>query len=482
MKLFRTVRFRIAAWNALGASLVALLALVGVRQGVKWTILAEMDQILAEDAREIELALADDDASGLDILADDLHRKAIGHKHHGWFVTLVDEQGAILWTSDESRSWVESVEGLPGNNAVTDGGFRSLHTSPAPNRYRVARIVVGSSLDYLQDDMRRVDRLVLGAAVAILFTAPFCGYWLAGRATRAVGTITATASRLRPDQLNERLSIQGSGDEFDQLSQTINHLLDRIAAYIQQKRDFLANSAHELRTPLAAIRSSIEVALANERSRETYRELLEDLIEEGAALETLVNQLLLLSESEADPDHMNWETVPLHEVVTKSIDMFGGVAESRNITLSMPACNRVFVSGNRSHLRQVVNNLLDNAIKYTPDGGTIVVGVAPGEDRRVARLTVADTGPGIPAGDLPLVFDRFFRSDRARRRDEMRGTGLGLSICKAIIEAHDGTILCQSNVGEGTTLVVELGMCMNGERGTQLSHASKMAAGTKPSK
>jgi signal transduction histidine kinase len=330
-----------------------------------------------------------------------------------------------------------------------------LRFAAEKNVHGISTVCVGTSLDFLRHDMARIDRLVLIAAAAILLIAPFCGYWLAGRATKTVADITATAARLRPAHLDERLTIDGNGDEFDELAHTINGLLDRIAAYIDQKRDFLANAAHELRTPLAAIRSSVEVTLAGDRSPETYRELLEDIIEEGTLLETLVNQLLLLSESEADREPGDGEAVPLHEVVSKSVDMFRGVAEVREVTLIADIRQTVTVAGKRIHLRQVVNNLLDNAIKYTPHGGVVTVQLCSFDHGRTAKLSVADTGPGIDPGDVPSIFDRFFRADRARGRDEAHGAGLGLSICKSVIEAHGGTIRCESDLGEGTTMIVE---------------------------
>lgn len=451
---FKTVRFRIAAWNALGVSLVSFLALLGVRQGVWWAIQSELDQNLYEDSREIDLALSDQSLGDFTELTDALERKAIGHQHHEWFVALYGADNSLIWSSSGDGEFLDRLQGLGGGLPATIQGSRALETKPRANEYDVARVVVGSSLNMLYYDMGRIDRIVLAAALAILWVAPICGYWLAGRATRAVGEITETASRLRPDRLDERLRLAGTGDEFDHLALTINHLLDRIASYIEQRRDFLASSAHELRTPLAAIRSSIEVALANDRSAETYRELLTDIMEEGLVLEMLVNQLLLLSETEGDPEHKAWEPVALDEVTSRAADMFAGVSEAREIELVVLVEHPVMVEGNRSHLRQVVNNLVDNAIKYTASGGKVDVTLRTLNG--MAELIVSDTGIGIAEEDLGKVFERFFRTDRARSRDQISGTGLGLSICKAVVETHGGTIHCASQLGKGTTMTVRL--------------------------
>jgi signal transduction histidine kinase len=305
--------------------------------------------------------------------------------------------------------------------------------------------------------MARIDGTVVVAAGFVLLIAPATGYWLASRAVGPLGKITQTAARLRPSRLQERLPVRGTGDELDQLAVTVNGFLDRIAVYLQQKRDFLAHAAHELRSPLAAIRSSVEVALNGDRSKEEYENLLIDIIDEGAALETLVNQLLLISETEAEHLKSEYSAVKLDTIVAQTVNMFQGVAESREITLELHSSGPMHVLGNRNLLRQLANNLVDNAIKYTPAGGRVTVELNHEERSNTAVLTVSDTGIGIAPEDVPRVFDRFFRADRSRTKfTDAVGTGLGLSICQAVIVAHGGEITCQSEPAVGTRLVVRL--------------------------
>jgi heavy metal sensor kinase len=454
--LWHTLRFRLAAWNALVVIVTALLTLAGLRQGVKWALLHEVDQALFEDTNEIALALEESPEGEFEQLKDEMLRKAVGHKQRGWYVKLCDSHDRIVWASPGAS---ESTPPPPADDPAapwTYGSYRTVRRPVAETADGIAIVRVGATLNHVFDDVARIDRWVLLAAGAVLLAAPLCGYWLAARAARTVSAITEAASRMRPAHLDERLPISGTGDELDRLAHTINGLLDRIAEHVKRRRDFLANAAHELRTPLAAIRSSVEVTLASERSPEAYRELLEDIIDEGTALETLVNQLLLISESEPDREHREWERVPLDEVVTKAIDMFRGVAETRDTTLVAERIDHAAVPGNRVHLRQVINNLLDNAIKYTPRGGSVRVRLESIDDGGRVRLSVADNGAGIDAEDVTAIFDRFFRSNRARSRDETHGAGLGLSICKSVVESHHGTIRCESAVGRGTTMIVEL--------------------------
>ncbi|MBX3424203.1 MAG: HAMP domain-containing protein [Pirellulales bacterium] len=454
--LFRSIRFRIAGWNALAVAAITLLALLGLRQAVKWTLLREIDQILEEDVRIIELAVRETPAGDLESLLDELRRKTVGHAKHGWFVSLTDVEGRTVWSSEDERAEKSNNAERPSRGADEHESLRVTRTAAPANALGIADVELGCSLDMFRQDLSRLDRILGGIAALILLAAPFCGYWLAGIATKDLESLTATAARLRPARLDERLPYHGANDEFDRLALTINGLLDRIAAYLAEKRSFLANAAHELRTPIAAIRSSIEVALGADRSKDDYRHLLEELIEETASLETLVNQVLLLSEATGALERDVRGEAPLSSIVAKSVEMFHGVAEQKGVRLAASIAEGIVVPGDKQHLRQVVNNLVDNAVKYCRIGEEVIVSLADDPARRAVVLEVRDTGPGIVADDVPRVFERFFRGDRARQRNETRGTGLGLSICQTIVEAHGGTIRCDSREGAGATFTVSL--------------------------
>jgi heavy metal sensor kinase len=454
----RSLRFRLMIWNSLVMALVALAALVGLRVGVSRVLLLELDQRLAADAREIELTLAALAAPSQELF-DELNRKAQGHALEGWFVQLLDAAGNQTFAS---LGGLPTGATLPVGGSVpagkpqppaTWGQHRILqHVQAGEPRYR---ILVGASLQPIQTDIDRIDRLMLAGAGVMLLLAPLGGYWLAGRVTRPFARMIQTMTRLRPSELDERLPLRNTGDELDQLALTFNGLLDRIADYLNEHRDFLANAAHELRSPLAAIRSTVEVALHSERTREEYEELLQGVIAEDTSLEVLVNQLLLLAETEADRITGVGEEVSLDEVVVKSVEMFRAVAESRGQDFRLLPPAPVRLHGHRHHLRQLLNNLLDNAIKFTPAGGRIVIDLNRDDVRQQAVLHVQDTGIGVNPDDVQRMFQRFYRVDKSRRRDPAtHGSGLGLSICKAVVEAHGGQISVTSQPGAGTTFTV----------------------------
>jgi signal transduction histidine kinase len=452
-KGMRTLSFRLAAWNAFVVLLTTIAILAMVRQGVRYRLVYEMDEILQEDIREIQLTLHQPQAD-FAVIKKGLQRKAEGHSRHGWFVELHDAATHDSWSTLQGEQSPPEADHIALDEPTNVGNYRVVRTELA-NFPQFTDIRVGARLDFQKDAMNQIDRLVMIAFGAAVILAPAVGYSLARRAARTMGDMIETAGRLRPDHLLERLPVQGTGDELDHLAITVNNLLDRIAAYVQKRRDFLANAAHELRTPLAAVRSSVEVALNREPSAEEFQELMADVIEQCTALEILVNQLLLLSEAENTDLVEQAQVCRLDQIVRRSAEMFEGVADAGQVTLQLKEVDEVEVQGDRQHWRQVVNNLVDNAIKYTKPGGKVVVSLRHDRGAHQAIFSVVDTGIGIPSEDLPKVYDRFYRADRARRHHPtLGGSGLGLCICKAIVEAYHGTIQCKSVLNQGTTFTV----------------------------
>lgn len=471
----RTLRFRLMAWNAFVIVLTASVTLLGLRAGVHLAILHEIDGVLIEDLREIEFSLDDAGATPDGIrqaatgqapakvtsLLAALERKHRGHEQHGWFVRLFDGDGRQVWACEHAPTAVAELPRAKDMTPLTIGDYRVVQNRRKSDEPASILVQVGSLTTFVARDLAHIDRLVAIAVAIVLVVGPGIGYWLAGRAINPLAAIIHTTARLRPAKLDERLVEHHTGDELDQLARTINGFLNRIADYLAQRRDFLANAAHELRTPLAAIRSTAEVSLGAERSADEYQELLVEIIEECALLEGLVNQLLLLAETESDRLRITGERVDMSAVAAKAIGMFESVAETNGLTLSASLQPELTVEGNAHHLRQVVNNLIDNALKFTPAGGKVTVRLRA--ERGDAVFSVADNGPGIPPEDMPHIFDRFFRGDRSHSHEGGRtGTGLGLSICQAVVQAHGGRIAVETNVNRGTKFIVALPLAPEG--------------------
>ncbi|HTU17679.1 MAG TPA: ATP-binding protein [Gemmataceae bacterium] len=452
----RTLRFRLTFWNTIGILVLVSGALWGVREGLRWTLLNELDGQLAEDVDEVQLNI---DAYWPDWeqLKTRMGPKIISHKDRGWYVRVYSLSGELLFSSDGAPDLKVGKAKAIRSGAYSWKNYRLAQRRIEAGKKAPALIVrVGVQRNHVDADIWRLTEMMLTAFALILVAAPLSGYWLAGRATRPLATILQMTARLHPDNLSERLPLRGSGDELDHLSATLNGMLDRLADHLEQQRTFVANAAHELRSPLTAMRTALEVALERERSPAEYRELFSDLIEECASLGNLTNHLLLLAEGDAGLLHADGE-VRLDELARRAADMFQGIAEQRGVCLQVKAPEAVVIRGNRVHLREVLHNLIDNALKFTMEGGSVNVEVTAASDSHEAQLLVRDTGTGIPPQDLPKVFERFYRADKSRQRAQGdRGSGLGLSICQAIVHSYGGQISIASTLGKGTTVTVTL--------------------------
>lgn len=463
---FRSLRTRLMLWNAGAVALTGIVILLALRAGVRFTLIGDLDQVLREDLAEIKLHFSDSGGYDWETIKDELNHRAEGHDFHRWFVRFYDQDDHPTWSSKNTPDLPPPTAAEKEKGAYTLNDYRLSYARFVPPVPEASYACVGCSQRYVARDMISIDRLVLGTGFIVLLASPMVGQLLTSRTIQPLAQMIQTTGRLHPGQFGERLPIRGTGDELDSLALTINGLLDRIASYLQQKHDFLANAAHDLRTPLAAIRSSVEVALGVDRSAAEYREIMGVVIDQCTSLQMLVNQLLLLAESDADRLQVDREPVALDQVVTRVLEMFEGVAEERGVELRSGLIEPAAVPGNRHHLRQVVSNLLDNAIKFTSldsrdreskKRGFVLAELLRDEDAGIVRLMVHDDGAGIASEDLPHVFDRFYRADKGRGRDGVAGgSGLGLSICKAIIDAHGGQIRVESESGQGTTFTVTL--------------------------
>jgi len=242
-------------------------------------------------------------------------------------------------------------------------------------------------------------------------------------------------------------------DDIGQLAATINGMLDRLSLSFQKITQFTADASHELRTPLTIMQGELEIALRGERSVEEYLETLGSCLEEVERMATIVNDLLLLSKSDMGQEVLNFEPVDMKLMVNNLLSHFQILADEHQIKLGSDLEEVETIYGDHLRLRQMLVNLLSNAIRYTPAGGHIKVSLKNVENG--IEVAVADTGIGIPEDAIPRIFDRFYRADKARSR-QYGGSGLGLSIVKWIVEAHNGSITVDSIVGEGSVFRVFL--------------------------
>lgn len=455
-----TLRARLTLWNTAAVLLMTGVALLAVWFGATAALYQEADAVLRGSAREMAITVADL-YPDVDAVIGDMRRKAAGHEERGWFTQLLTADGVTLWKSDRCP---EVVAAFPPQahdrveNISQVGPYRYVRVAIETPGEQPLHVRIGMSTQFLNDNINVLVGLLATVGVGLVIVTPLAGYWLAVRATKPVAEILRTAERLRPTRLGDRLPVSGAGDELDRLAITINDLLDQVADHVDRQEHFVADAAHELRGPLAAIQSSLEVAMSHEHSAEEQRDTLVDVLDVTRHLSKLANDLLILAESADASAPKRQERIDLARLTKQAVGMFAGVSEERGITLTHAGDEPVFVTGEPSRLRQVISNLLDNALRFTPHGGRVVVDVsAEGPD---GVLTVTDTGTGIAADHLDRIFDRFYKADPARTHDETRRSGgLGLAICKSIVEASGGSIGLTSTLGKGTRVTVRLPAC-----------------------
>lgn len=423
-----------------------------VHHGLRRVLEARNDAFLERKSAELLASVSENRPGDRSELEAEIRREVLAYEPEG-LIVVVRQPGRVTvapGTTAARRLAAQLMPpGPPSTVGLADAGgrHRVLTTS---SRHGLS-LIVGISLTETEVTLAAFDRLVAGGAVAFLVLAVAGGLFLSRQALRPVAESISAARRLDPENLSERLPLTGAGDELDELAATINGLLDRLGAYHAQIIRFTADASHELRSPLAAMRAAVEIALQKPRGPDEYRDVLATLGEQSERLTALVNGLMLLARADAGEVTIRREMVDLAAVACDVAEMFDPLAEERGIRLAAEFSGPVTVAGDPSRLRQLATNLVDNAIRFTEPGGTVTLRVEGIADRAILR--VVDTGIGIPAEHLPHVFERFYQADAARGSG---GCGLGLSICRWIVQAHGGTIEAAGGAVGGTVFTAAL--------------------------
>ncbi|HUX20194.1 MAG TPA: ATP-binding protein [Spirochaetia bacterium] len=363
---------------------------------------------------------------------------------------VADGDGAYL----DGPDWPRPAEGFA--TVGGRGGSWRVLTEPilAKEEPVLGWIQVAEPINYITDAMSRLREDLLLAIPLMLILAGAGGVLLVHESLKPISTVIATAQSISSSDLSGRIAYSGPEDELTQLARTIDRMLDRLEEGFELERRFTADASHELRTPLTAIKGQIDVALSRDRTKEEYQEVLSSLRRESDRLIRLTNDLLLLSRIGLPRRPNPQSRINLPDLVMATVDQISPLAETKQIHISSASSAEIIeISGDFDQLIRLFLNLLDNAVKYTPYGGSIVVGVTGGTNGSPA-VSISNSGPGFAAEDESRVFERFYRTNEDRSRDS-GGSGLGLAIAREIVRAHGGTIRAQSSRGAMTTFTVE---------------------------
>jgi signal transduction histidine kinase len=449
-RIRKTIGFQLTAWY----SAFFILSVV-VLFGLAYLLLAS--SLRYNDREGIHLKLtelvAQYAAGGLDGVKRVLAVQGRLHSAKPFFIRVAGAQQNTLFLQVPDQ-WADfDLRRLEGPATVRNGQWTSVPAKGDESLLEVetARLPdgsflqVGKSTEDRDSLLERFRAIVAGAMVVVVGLAFGGGAFLSFRALRPIRNLIRTVRAIEAGTLEARVATRQTGDELDELGLLFNRMLDRIGTLIRGMRGALDNVAHDLRTPMARLRGTAELALRSGEDLPTYREALGDCVEESDRLITMLNTLMDISEAETGTLTLDLQPVNLATLIGDAVELYGYLAEEKKITISTTAPRDLSVTADRTRMQQVLANLLDNAVKYTAPGGRIALTASAQRDEVV--IVVEDTGIGVLPEDLPKIWDRLYRGDQSRSQ---RGLGLGLSLVKAVVQAHRGSVQVASEVGAGT--------------------------------
>jgi heavy metal sensor kinase len=455
-----TIRFRLTAAYAL-----LLTVMVGGTAVWSWVAARQSLSVTVDRSLERDLALFQTSVAQVLHWQSDVVRAFQMSTTWGvrdLLVRVFDSNGALVYqsTSLEHRLITPPPNVEPGQitfRTVSVDGDDNLRLAATAidiqNHRYVAELVQPVTVG--ERSLARFGRMLVLVIPLGLVLATLGGYWLSGRALAPVAQITADARRITAANLSDRLAVPTAHDELRELSETLNAMLGRIDRSVSQLRQFTADASHELRAPMALIYTAAEFSLRRERPREELVDALEKILRESRHTTSLIDSLLLLARADSGEDGSQLlVSINLSALCQDAADRAVELGSAKGISVSTDLGSRsIVVDGDETALRRLLLILVDNAVKYTPAGGTVNVQLAL--DANTAVIRISDTGIGIAGEDLPHVFDRFWRADKVRSRS-MGGTGLGLAIARWIVTRHGGAIVVSSEVGRGSIFTVTL--------------------------
>jgi len=476
--VFRSLRFKLTLWYVL----ILGILLISFSGFLYITLSRSLYRDVDNRLRSLAHLIATESGSPSSTFGfgklDQAVRATLNLRPVGKFIQVLDESGNIGEKSENLKNvqlpislqaLKNASKGFITFETVSTFGNTPLRmmTLPVIENGHMARIIqVASSLEDVEDALRTLFIILVIAVPSALLVASLGGQFLANQALKPVDHITQTARMITSQNLNQRIKSLKVKDEISRLIETFNEMISRLDQSFHQIKQFSSDASHELKTPLTILKGEVEVALRKERTSQDYEQILRSNLEEINRMSKIVDNLLLLARTETGEIRLFKEEVNLSQIVSEVVTQLTKLAHAKD--LQIVATNHhedIPLYGDALRIREMLLNLIENSIKYTEPGGSISVSLEknaphslPGEEEGSydgVKIVVSDTGIGIAKEDQERIFGRFFRVDKARS-GEQGGSGLGLSICKWIVEAHQGEISVESELGKGSRFIVRL--------------------------
>jgi heavy metal sensor kinase len=459
MSFIHSIKFRFTLWYLL----VLVVLLTALSAGVYFYLSRSLYQSLDDslELRSTQIRSIQDILESIrqGEFEEELGEIVILYFYSGNQLVEVSPRGISIPLSQEFISQAIAGTSSFTNIQTAEGeGLRLLAVpvnlsmpGPPPGTQPAALVIARSTKQIDQALAGLVRTLVIAVPLALVLAAGG-GIFLASRALKPVDKIAQTAQKIGESDLSQRINVN-TKDELGRLAATLNEMIGRLEKAFRHQKQFTSDASHELRTPLAVIEAESTLGLQKERPPSDYRQSLEIISKEAGQMSYFIDQLLTLARADAAKEQWNFVDVNLSRLITDlSIDI-EVLCQEKGLSFQLGQMQDLVVKGDEARLRELFMNLLDNAIRYTPALGTVSISCR--REEQMAVVDIMDTGIGIPAEEIPFIFERFYRVDKSRSRAE-GGSGLGLAICQHITEAHGGKIEIESQVGSGSTFSVWL--------------------------
>jgi two-component system, OmpR family, heavy metal sensor histidine kinase CusS len=455
-----SLAMRMTLWYALSAFALVLTASGFLYRALSDGLNHEDDVLLSQKLQNLTTRMKDPTVD-LDDLREFVNELPVWYRNTSFWTRILDGQGRLLTESpgmSQTLPFHFFTGGFPNGRNLTihsqqGRSFRISSTQGLWPGHVPPDVTIQMAIDMGSDEaiLEKFRAKLFTVLIFSLLGCALAGYWIAHRGIRPVRKMAETTARISPSNLHERLERPGLPSELSDLAATFNGMLDRLEDSFVRLSRFSSDIAHELRTPLQNLRGEAEVVLSKEREPGEYRETLGSSLEEYQRLSNLIDRLLFLARAENPQTQIQREELDFKKELGLLHDFYGLSAGESGITLRVEAPGALRADLDRSLFQQAVGNLVENALKHTPPGGTVLLKTSLGDGN--VRVEVSDTGKGIAPDQISRVFDRFYRVDPSRSPSS-GGAGLGLSIVKSIMDLHGGTVEIRSEPSKGTTVAL----------------------------
>jgi heavy metal sensor kinase len=421
-------------------------------------LLKQMDKILEDESLEF-INILEHHEFDLQQACRTYELNNFNKKYYPIYLRVLSEDGTVycdsvnidnLFFSPFERSHGQIISLLNMGRSRPFLYYSKKYTTSAGVHYKVQ---IATDIKNINKTLYNFLENIFIVIPVLLIVSIGCGMFVAKKYREIVRSITSVTNRITSRNLQERLTVPAVQDEFRDLTVTINSMINRLEQSFMEIKQLTADVSHELRTPLCALKGELEIALSQKRNDDEYLEAIAESLERINFLIRMVNDLLLISRFDENKTDLEMVYLNLGEIVRDLHEFYLPMAQDKKLQFFIKQCDDVTTPCDKTRIHQLFSNLLDNAIKFTPEQGSVTLSLTAAES--AVQFLVRDTGIGIPESDIPNIFNRFYQCDKSRS-GASRGSGLGLHICKHIAEAHRGSIRIERNQGAGVTAIVTL--------------------------